>query len=63
MSHQKVFYRLDVVSYSSDPSGDCVCPLVGVPEAKLRHYDHIAAHATRQRQSATDKTETDHVQS
>ena len=46
-------YRLGVVSYSSDPSGDLVGPLVDVPEAKLGHYNHVAGHATPQRPSMT----------
>ena len=48
MLHQKDCYRLGVVSYSSDPSGDCFSPLVGVPESTLRHYDRVAGHATTQ---------------
>ena len=59
MSHQKDCYRPGVVSYSSDPSGDCVGPLVGVPAAMSRHYDRVAGR-DRLRQ-ATIKTE--HVQS
>ena len=49
MSHQKNCYRLGVVSYSSDPSGDRLGPLVGVLEAILRHYDRVAGLVTPQR--------------
>ena len=37
-----------VVSYISDPSGDGVGLLVGVPEAILRHYDRVAGNGTQQ---------------
>ena len=47
MSHQKDCYQLGVVSYSSDRSGDRVSPLVGVPEAVMKH-DRVAGHATPQ---------------
>ena len=50
---RKDCYRLEVVSYSSDPSGD----RVGVPEAILRHYDRFAGHATPQRPPTTAKTD------
>ena len=68
MSHQKGCYRLGVVSCSSYPSGDRMCPLalVGVSEVKLRHYDRVAVHATPQRLSTTAKTgpnKTEYVQS
>ena len=56
MSHQKDCYRLGIVIYSSDPGGDCVGPLVGVPEAIFRLYDHVAGHAALQRPSTTAKT-------
>ena len=48
MSHQKDYYRFGFVSYI-DPGGDRVGPLVGVPEAVLRHYDRVAGHDTPQR--------------
>ena len=55
MSHQKDCCRLGVVSYSSDPSGDSVGPLVGVPETILKNLDRIAGHATPQRSSMMAK--------
>ena len=56
MSHQKDCFRLGVVSYCSNPSGDLVGPIVGVPEAILRHYDRVEGHATPQRLYTTAKT-------
>ena len=53
MSHQKDCYRLGVKSYNSDPSGDRVGPLVGVPKAILRHCDCVAGHVTQQHLSMT----------
>ena len=61
MPHQKDCYRLRVVSYSSDPSGDHVSPI-----AIVRKLDRVAGHATRQRRSMVAKTGTtmtEHVQS
>ena len=55
MTHQKDFYRLGVVSYSSDPSGHRVGPLVGAPKTILKHYERVAGHATQQRPSTTAK--------
>ena len=66
MPQQKDCYRLRVVSYSSDPSGDHVSPIVGVPEAIVRKLARVAGHATPQRWSMTAKTGTtmtEHVQS
>ena len=58
--HTSIFkpdcYRLGVASYSSDPSGERIGPLVGVPEAILGHYNRITGHATPQRPSTTGKT-------
>ena len=42
------------VGYSSDPSG--VGPLVGIPEAALKHYDCVAGHSTPQRRSTNAET-------
>ena len=64
---RKTCYRLRVVSYSSNPSGDCVGPLVGVPEATVRHFNRIAGHATPQLRATMAirraTTMTEHVQS
>ena len=49
-------YRLGVSSYSSDPSGDRVCPLEGAPGTTVKQYDGVAEYATQQRLSMTAKT-------